>query len=262
MAISCDLQGIGVLVTRPSGQAEPLCNLITEQGGRAIHLPTISIVPTADSSSARALLNKIDDYHVVIFVSPNAVRYGLELMDGRRISPKTKVTVVGKGTARALAERDVEVDILPQRQFDSESLLALRELTEIADKRVLIVRGNGGRQLLAETLRSRGAEVDYVEVYSRIPATPDVGSLIASWQTNVQIATATSCEILENLFSILGDSSVAMLRQTPLIVVSERIRTRALELGCNNIVLAEEASDQGLLEAICSWAGRLDNKPA
>ncbi len=260
--MSCDLYGIGVLVTRPSGQAGPLCDLITAQGGKAIHFPTIAIESAEDLSGARACLQQMDDYNVVIFVSPNAVRYAFELMEGVRFFPETKVAAVGTGTARALAGRGVEVDILPEEHFDSESLLALSELTEVAGKRVLIVRGNGGRTLLADTLRARGAEVEYAEVYSRNIASADAGSLLASWRTEVQIVVATSCEIVENLFLILGESGSAMLCQTPLVVVSERIKTRAQELGCNSIILAGEASDQGLLKSICDWAQGGGEKPA
>ena len=260
--MSCDLRDIGVLVTRPRGQAEALCDLIAAQGGRAIPFPTIAIVPADDLVAARALLQRISDFNLVIFVSPNAVRYGLALMEGGAISAKTLVTAVGKGTARTLAECGVQVDILPEGRFDSESLLALPELTEVAGRRVLIVRGTGGRPLLADTLRARGAEVEYAEVYSRRVADADAGPLIASWQTQVQIVIATSCEILENLLLMLGESGGSRLRQTPLVVVSERIQTRARELGCSNIILADEASDQGLLQSICSWVKARGDAPA
>ncbi len=250
----CDLHDIGVLVTRPSGQAGPLCDLITAQGGRAIRFPAIAIAPADDLTGVKMLLQRIDDFNLVIFVSPNAVRYGHELLEGGEFSAETMVAAVGKGTARALAERGVEVDVLPEERFDSESLLALPELTDVAGRRILIVRGTGGRPLLADTLRARGAEVEYVEVYSRRVADRDAGPLIASWRREVQIAVATSCEILDNLFHILGENGASILRQTPLVVVSERIQMRARELGCNNIILADEASDQGLLRSICNWA--------
>ncbi len=252
--MGCDLHDIGVLVTRPDGQAGPLCDLITAQGGRAIRFPAITIAPADDPHEAMMALQRINDFNLVIFVSPNAVRYGLELLGGGGLSAETRVAAIGKGSARILAERGVEVDILPEGRFDSESLLALPELTDVAGMRILIVRGTGGRPLLADTLRARGAEVEYAEVYSREIGDAEAGSLIASWRTQVQIAVATSCEILDNLFLMLGETGAGMLRQTPLVVVSERIQMRAHELGCNNIIMADEASDQGLLRSICNWA--------
>ena len=259
--MSCDLHGIGVLVTRPSGQAVPLCDLITAQGGRAVRFPTISIAPAEDSAAARASLQKIDGCQMIIFVSPNAVRYGLGLIEGGRLPPGILVAAVGKGTARDLAERGVEVSVFPPDRFDSETLLTLPELTDVAGSRILILRGNGGRSLLAETLRQRGAEVEYVEVYARRRGSADAGPLIASWREEVQIVTVTSCEILENLFHMLGESGSAMLRQTPVVVVSERIQIRAQELGCKNTILAHTTSDQGVLKSICSWARESKNKP-
>lgn len=257
--MSCDLRGIGVLVTRPSGQAEPLCGLIAAQGGTAIRFPTISIVPVSDPVDARRHLQQIYGFQLIIFVSPNAVGYGLELMEGAEFSTETKVAAVGKGTARILTEKGIEVDILPRERFDSEALLSQPELTDVAGKRILIVRGKGGRNLLADTLRARGAAVEYAEVYSREIGDVNAGPLVASWQTQVQIVVATSCEILENLFEILGESGSSLLRQTALVVVSKRIQMRARELGCNNIILADEASDQGLLTSICNWVKNREN---
>jgi uroporphyrinogen-III synthase len=100
----------------------------------------------------------------------------------------------------------------------------------------------------------RGAEVNYAEVYSRKIATADPAPLIANWEREVDIVTATSCGILENLFSLLGEKGRNLLRTTPLAVVSERIMVRAQEFGCEKVILANEASDQGLLLAICDWA--------
>lgn len=259
--MSCDLVGIGVLVTRPTGQAEPLCDLITARGGTPIRFPTISIDGPEDPVGVGARLQQLHSCHLVIFVSPNAVRYGFEHMGEDGLPQGLRVAAVGKGTARALAARGVEVDILPQQRFDSEALLELPELTDVAGRRILILRGNGGRPLLGDTLQERGAEVEYAEVYTRQKVTVDAAPLIAVWTQQVQIVTVTSCEIMDNLFQMLGEQGSSMLRQTPLVVVSERIQTRAQELGCNHILLASEASDQGLLESICRWAGQDNNKP-
>jgi uroporphyrinogen-III synthase len=152
-----------------------------------------------------------------------------------------------------LHESGITVDIQPEGSFDSESLLAMPELNEVATARILIVRGNGGRQLLGDTLQERGGSVDYLEVYSRNISSADPKPLIATWERDVDIVTVTSCGILDNLFSLLGEAGRAKLCATPLVVVSQRIKARAQEHGCKSIVLAGEASDQGLLAAICEW---------
>ncbi len=257
MAIN-DLNGVGVLVTRPSGQADTLCKLIAEHGGRSVCFPTIAIGSAQNPSVAEGLLQRVADYQIVIFISPNAVKYGLELMGNRAFPVETKICAVGKSTARLLVENGIEVDISPEGQSDSESLLALPELIGVAGKHVLIFRGNGGRKLLGDTLRERGAIVDYAEVYSRSIPSADANPLLASWDKEVDIVTVTSIEILENLFSLLGEEGRAMVYNTPLVVVSERIMVRAQELGCGNIILADEASDWGLLKAVSSWA---ENRP-
>ncbi len=252
--MNCDLHGIGVLVTRPSGQGEALCEMITEYGGRPVHFPTTTIGPAEDRGAAKAMLQSMDGCQIVIFVSPNAVKYGIDLMEGRELPAEARICAVGKGTARALSERGIGVDVKPEERFDSESLLAMPELTEVDSKRILILRGNGGRTLLGETLRERGARVDYAEVYSRKIASIDAKPLISAWEREVDIVTATSCGILENLHSLLGEAGRSMLRETPLVVVSERIKARAEEIGCGMVVLADEASDRSLLAAICEWS--------
>ena len=251
--MSCDLAGIGVLVTRPSGQAQPMCDLITNLGGTPVPFPTVAISGPQDLAMAEECLDQISGYDLLIFVSPNAVRFTLELMGNKALPTGLHIAAVGKGTARVLELSGIEVDLLPQDRFDSEALLELPELAEVEDQRILILRGNGGRALLGDTLHERGAEVEYAEVYTRNKVTADAAPLISAWSQQIQIATATSCEILENLFHLLGEPGRPLLCQTPLVVVSERIKTRARELGCDNIILANETSDQGLIRSICNW---------
>jgi uroporphyrinogen-III synthase len=251
--MNCDLQGSGVLVTRPAGQAQVLCDLIAQHGGKPISFPTMSIEPMQKQAEAKEIVQDIKNYQIIIFISPNSVKYGLELLSRDNFSPNVMICAVGKGTARLLHESGITVDIQPEGSFDSESLLAMPELNDVATARILIVRGNGGRQLLGDTLQERGGSVDYLEVYSRNISSADPKPLIATWERDVDIVTVTSCGILDNLFSLLGEAGRAKLCATPLVVVSQRIKARAQEHGCKSIVLAGEASDQGLLAAICEW---------
>lgn len=251
---TCDLSGIGVLVTRPASQSAPLCELIAARGGNPVSFPALEIQPPADLQGVAARLTGSGPYDMAIFISPNAVSYGLQLLDGASLPGNPRIAAVGKGTARALEARGLEVNILPQERFDSEALLEMEELQQLQGRRVLILRGNGGRPLLGETLQARGAEVIYAEVYRRQCPRPDAGPLLKRWAGEVRVVTATSSEILENLAAILGEPGRELLQTTPLVVVSERIYERAQALGCREIILARRAEDGAIVDAICHWA--------
>lgn len=250
----CDLKGMGVLVTRAEHQAGPLCELITAQGGRPVPFPAIQIEGSLDPAPVYALLECLNDFHIAIFISPNAVQYGLAMLGERQLPSGLSVGAVGKGTARALEEAGIKVNIVPEDQFDSESLLTLPELNRVAGQRIIIFRGDGGRPLLGGTLRQRGAEVIYAEVYRRVRPEADVESLLQRWRSDVQVVTATSNDILDNLAAMLGEWGLAHLRETPLVVISERMRTQAGKLGCTKIILAEGADNVAVLTALCAWA--------
>jgi uroporphyrinogen-III synthase len=175
-------------------------------------------------------------------------------LDGAPLPGNPRIAAVGKGTARALRDAGLAVDILPQGRFDSEALLELEALQQLQDRRVLILRGNGGRALLGESLQQRGAEVIYAEVYRREPPPVDAAPLLENWMAEVQVVTVTSVEILENLMAILGPQGRKLLLATPLVVISERIGERARALGHENIILARRAEDEAIVDVICQWA--------
>ncbi|MFA5626359.1 MAG: uroporphyrinogen-III synthase [Thiohalomonadaceae bacterium] len=254
-----DLRGLGVLVTRPAHQAEGLCNLIVEAGGRAIRFPVLAITPPNDEAAARASVARLADYDLLVFVSPNAVQYGLDLIEAQSGLPAgLTLAVVGAGSARALYARlGREPDLQPPDRYETEGLLAMPELQTMAGKRVLILRGNGGRALLGQSLRERGATVDYVEVYRRECPRVDADLLSGYLQADeVDMLTVTSSEGLHNLLTLAGAENTARLQQLPLAVVSERTAALARELGFTAPILtAAPASDAGLIEAIGCWAG-------
>jgi uroporphyrinogen-III synthase len=121
-------------------------------------------------------------------------------------------------------------------------------------QQVLIVRGEGGRPLLGDSLRARGAKVGYAEVYRRVRPQADIAPLIARWSGEIDLVTATSAELLDNLVGMLGEAGWPLLRRTPLLVISERMRDAAERLGFETILLAPGADDASLLDAICSWS--------
>lgn len=245
-----DLAGRGVLVTRPAAQAEGLCRLIESAGGRAVRFPTIAIEPAADTAMLAARL--AEPWDLMYFVSRNAVDQALALMPDGTWPNVVQVAAVGRGTALALGAAGRAPDLVPGERFESEALLAMPELADMRGRRVLIVRGEGGRALFAETMTARGAEVRFAEVYRRVLPERDPADLLANWPSEVAAVTATSDEVLLNLVELLGPAGRDALLATPLVVIAERTERTALGLGFAEVRVAERAEDAAILDALCA----------
>ena len=242
------LAGAGVLVTRPEHQAGPLVAAIEAAGGRAVCFPAIEITPLpAESIAADAA--GLQDPDIAIFVSANAVRHGLAHGAAPRIA------AVGPATAAALEAAGQPVHIRPQGGFDSEHLLAEAKLNDVAGKVVWIIRGQSGRELLADTLRERGALVEYLAVYARGPAQPDAAALTrleADWCAGgIDAVTIMSVETLVNLVSLLPTACRNRLRQTLLVTPAERVIIEATkQFPGIPTALAAGTSPQDIVHAI------------
>ena len=149
------LGGIGVIVTRPARQAAGLAAALAALGATPIIIPAIVILPPADPAALARVHAELDCFDIAVFVSANAVEYGVPPHWPSRL----RVFAPGPGTAAALAAVRVADVHIPHTSYDSEGLLALPALAEVAGKRVVIFCGEGGRVLLADALRARGAVV-------------------------------------------------------------------------------------------------------
>jgi uroporphyrinogen-III synthase len=249
--LPCHLAGLSVLVTRPAEQAEGLCELIAAAHGRPIRFPTLEILGPADKHAARAMLGAARRAHLLVFVSSNAVQYAFPLLPDE-LPMDLEIAAIGQSTARALEAMGLPATLVPQR-MDSEGLLALPLLEDMHGRRVIILRGNGGRELIAQTLRERGADVQQVEVYRRqLPARGGAArNLVTGWDRLVDAVVATSGAILDNLFTLVGEEGAGLVRKTPLIVVSQRLAEHALTLGCEAVHVASSARDHDVLAALC-----------
>ena len=247
------LAGVGVLVTRPEGQAAGLCRLIASAGGRPLPFPTIAIAPVANPEPARALLTQAWD--LMVFTSRNAVELALALGCDATWPRVARLAAIGRATAAALTAAGRAPDLVPPERFDSEALTALPELAAMAGRRVLIVRGEGGRALLGEVLAERGAQVEFAEVYQRVRPAVDPRPLLARWSADVQLAIATSDEVLLNLLEMLGAAGRDLLLATPLVVISERTAATARGLGFCAVRVAERAEDPAIVGALGVLAG-------
>jgi len=252
--IEMPLKGLRIVVTRPRAQVFSLAQGIEAAGGIPLIFPLLEITATEINQDFSERLHALPSANFVIFISPNAVRFGLEALRraGVMFSPSTQIAAVGQGTARALREAGYRALLVPEMQFDSEGLLALPGLQQIEGQRIVIVRGEGGRELLAEVLRSRGAWVDYLECYARHPAVFDGWSLLAE---RPDVLTVTSSEALDALWNGLDDAARAAILDVPLLVIHPRIAARAQQQGWRNVQITA-AGDDGLLEGLIAWAAR------
>ncbi len=249
--VSQPLAGLNILITRPREQAAGLVQRIARAGGNPILFPLLEISPVSDSQLLKELVARLEEFHLAIFISPNAVRYGMAVVGGASALPaRLKVATVGQGSAKALRELGLREIIAPSDRFDSEALLALPELQRVAGWRIVIFRGDGGRELLGDTLKARGAEVEYAECYRR--SRPQQG--LAGLQVPVDAVTITSSEALANLWDMLDPAMRERFTTIPLFAPHERIAAAARQLGWRNVV-PTASGDEGLVDALLAWAG-------
>ncbi len=246
------LSGVRVLVTRPEHQAENLSRLIEGQGGVAIRFPTLEIVAKDNADQIKDALTNLDVFQWLIFISANAVNFALKANDGKIARTKSvRFAAVGQATAQAMTMAGLTVDLVPENGYNSEALLAMPQLQQVEGQNFLIVRGEGGREQLATTLRNRGAEVNYLEVYKReiprIDSSPVV-ELLA--QHSLDIITVTSAEALQNLKLMLDEKNNKLLSLIPLVVVSDRIRRQAFDMGFNRVTVTKSPIDTAILETV------------
>lgn len=242
-----------VLVTRPAGQAQGLCDLIEAGGARAIHLPAIEILPSNDANALSAVIDSLDRFDLAVFISVNAVTAGLAAILRVRDWPgNVMLATVGPASRAAVEELGLSVDLVPEQVYSSEGLLALDELQSMRGKQVVIFRGNGGRDTLRDTLRARGARVEYVEVYRRARPRESGEALLQLLQKDgVDVITATSNEALQNLFDMAGPAGQPLLRRIPLVIPGHRQAELAARLGfVQGAVIAGHASDEAMAAGV------------
>jgi uroporphyrinogen-III synthase len=247
--MSCDLAGMSVLVTRPKDQSDALCTLIEKAHGRPVRFPAMEIHGLEDEA-ARQVLAHASQADLLIFISVNAVVHAFPLLP-EALPLELPVAAIGEATARALEDYGLPATLVPQGRYDSEGLLALPELQDMAGREVIILRGRGGREKLRTGLEARGARVRYAEVYERRVPAQSAANLVRGWERLVDVVTVTSSQVLDNLLQMLGEAGAQRLRQTPLVVLSERTAEHAYELGCRNIWVTEQSGDRGILRALC-----------
>ena len=241
------LHGQGVLVTRPVGQQEPLVSELVAAGATVVSFPVIDIVPRADAVIETEAGN-LDPPDVTIFVSANAVQHGIEQAAG-------KIAAIGPATARAIEAAGRSVDLKAEEGFSSEDLLGIRELRQVAGKTIRIIRGSRGRELLATTLTSRGANVQYLGVYDRrLPAyaPEEIERLWQQWQDgDIDVVVLMSVESLTNLTQLLPEEALPALNESRLVTPTARVLKEVEDQYPGADVTLAQAPDAGaIVEAV------------
>ncbi len=248
-----------VVVTRPLAQAQDLAAQIAALGRKVIVFPLLEIRSLPDTSRLISVLENLDQYGMVVFVSPNAIHAAFSCI---RAWPRdVAIGVVGEGSRRALAEHGIAAPAFmifspadPERS-DSEGLLAALDLKKLQGKRVLIVRGESGRELLSEQLRTNGIQVEQVAAYQRIAPNmdQDLCQRLLSLLQSEHDWLITSSEAMRNLVhmtrEVAGENGVQILQQQTFFLPHARIKETARDLGFCKLNLTS-SGDAGLLAAL------------
>lgn len=251
------LHEISIVVTRPAQQAGSLKQALQAQGAQVIALPVFAIqqVEDADLQQVQQHLQQLASYDIVVFISANAVRFTLALLDAqqRLALGNCRIAAIGRKTAAALQAQGLAVDFVPAEGFTSEDLLALPNLQQLQGQRILIARGQGGRELLAKTFSQRGAQVDYADTYVRACPPRPADDLKQHHQAQqLDIIALTSSEGIANLLEMQGDPE--WIKGVPLLLGSQRMAMTARQLGfTGTLVVADNPGDEAMLRALVQW---------
>lgn len=246
-----------VLVTRPQHQAGLFLQRLEAAGASTVAFPTIAIRPLDLTEAMQQKLASLNEYDLLIFVSANAVRLmdkQLQALAMEAAGIKAGVAAIGRATSRELLKRGIKVHVEAEQGFNTEALLQLptMQATWMEKKRVLLIKGEGGRDRLQKELEQRGAKIETLELYRREKPQLDSGvsrkALSESW--NCTAITVTSNESLQNLYDMLEDPGKNAMLRVPLIVPSTRCYELAEHLGFQHICVAASAHDEDMLEAL------------
>ena len=252
------LKDQSILNTRPVHQQDGLTSLLQAAGAQVIGFPAIEITECEATDFHVSLKENIGHYHIALFVSRNAVDGAFRFLDAKALPADLQLGVIGDGSRRALTDYVSGLDqrLIQAQPYNSEGLLTAAELQQIQGKNILIFRGQQGRNLLGDELRKRGANVDYCEVYRR--KIPDYKADCFALQTKQRFPTLaifTSNEGMNNILNLVNGDMRQKLLNIPWLLISERMRESAVNLGHNAaIIIAAIADDEGILQTINEWA--------
>lgn len=253
------LAGRRVLICRPQPDADRLADAFRNAGAEARALPMLIRDPIVDDPVIRTQILNIDEFEHVIAVSPYAARLLTDWLDTWWPQSPTGIHWYGVGAGTTSVLIDYGLDALqPEQGHTSEALLERPELADLSHEKVLIVRGEEGRELLPDTLRSRGARVTLLPLYRRRAPDYDDQTLNDHFQSfNPEVVVTLSGETLNNLVS-LSDNSGHNLTDTLVVVPVERIADQARTAGFRRTCVPGSLADSAIVAAAAEQLGSPD----
>ena len=255
------LTGLTIIVTRPARQNDSLVEQLRSLGANVIPIPLLSIEPLQEPEQRQRIdsqLHRLAEYQTAIFISQNAAEQTLLALAAREISWPDKIQTFAIGTATTAYLARHGIAATTPTHMNSEGLLVLNGLQKIDGTSCLIFRGLGGRETLAETLRQRGAHVEYCELYRRqlpLDAAEQWSTWIAGQPDQPALLCINSIETLNHLLAI--DHNVVSRNPFTLLVPGDRVAQAARTAGFTRICVAEDATDQAMVYAACLHAAIL-----
>lgn len=247
-----DLAGLNILITRSEPHATILAEMIHAEGGCTVIFPTVAFAPPEHPAFVVEQIKQLAQQDWLVFISPQAVAASMPFINPEKL--KIKIAAVGKGTAQLLNKYGFRDVFFPQTNFSVAALLASALFQSIQSQKIAIIRGEGTHAELAKNLETRGAVVMEIIMYQRV--LPNISEnqiqhllqLLQDKKINVSICTSYTG--VAHLKKLVGVNAWPNLQNVPMVVMSERIKQLADELGFKTIWVAREASNKGLVEAI------------
>jgi uroporphyrinogen-III synthase len=255
------LKGLRALLVRPEQEGDAFVAKLMDDGAVLSHCPVMEILSFEGRVEADKIKPYILDYSRydrVIFISRTAAKLAIDWLDhyclmGPGLPVGTRYYAVGKSTAAVLKNWDIEAE-LPSRHFNSEELLALPSLQHVDGEEILIFCGEGGRHLLEQELRCRGAVVHRCELYRRQPLHDFAAEINRLLSDNVlDVVVAHSAELLNYLLEMVEDEQRPTLSLLPLLVPGERIKALAEQSGFKTVICADSAVPEDMVSALRGW---------
>ena len=238
-----------VVITRPYHQTENLQLKLESAGAHTILFPLIEIAPPDDLALVKKQLDNLQNYDLVIFVSANAVEQTFKTINSAQFD-SLKVATTGKKTASTLKDTGVKTDYCPTQIFNSEALLAMPSFKSFCEgKKVAIIRGEGGRDLLRDKLLQIASSVDFINVYQRVCPQKNLDLLEQyAKQGELDIVVLTSGTSVTNFFNLV--KNVNWVNDLTLLLGSPRMQKKIPDSFQGKLVLAEDPSDETLYKKL------------
>lgn len=248
------LLGRRLWVTRPTAQAATLSLALSEQGAEVVAFPLLEIAPPLDPQPLQQTLARLTSYDLAIFISPSAIEAVFTALT--EPWPSTlAAAVIGPGSAKRAAELGLKHIICPTTQFDSEGLLALPQMQHLAGQRVVIFRGQGGRDVLPSALSAAGAKVELLSAYQRLPPKWGASELLTHLERGCDGLIVSSSEAAQHLFHLGGEQAQHKLQSVQYFAPHPRIISALQAKGALHTVLTD-AGDLGITRSICQHFGQ------